>query len=47
MAILDNPAIYPGSWVIAAERGHSITNSETTLDQVVLDHDWVPKVPRL
>jgi len=47
MAILENPAIYPGSWVIAAERGHSITNSETTLDQVVLDHDWVPKVPRL
>ncbi|MEV4288469.1 hypothetical protein AB0K40_23405 [Nonomuraea bangladeshensis] len=45
-AILDSPARYPCSWVMAAERWHSMANEDGALEQVVLEREWVPKVPR-
>jgi hypothetical protein len=46
-AILDAPAAYPGSWAAAAERGHSLSNKEASMEREALAEEWVPKVPRL
>jgi hypothetical protein len=45
--ILDAPARYPGSWVAAAEREHSLANEEASMEREALAEGWVPKVPRL
>lgn len=46
-AILAEPARYPSSWVVTAERWYSREHEEDTLEQVALDGTWIPKVPRL
>jgi hypothetical protein len=46
-AILGAPARYPGSWVAAAERGHSLASEESSMERDALKEKWVPKVPRL
>lgn len=46
-AVLGAPARYPGSWVAAAERGHSLASEESSMERDALKEEWVPKVPRL
>lgn len=45
--ILENPAVYPGNWVSAAESWYSSTNREPALADEARGKDWVPKVPRV
>ncbi|MFC8408748.1 NACHT domain-containing protein [Arthrobacter sp. NPDC057259] len=45
--ILQSPALYPGSWVSAAERCHSSSNQEPALAEEIQDNGWVPVVPRV
>lgn len=46
-AMLSAPDRYPAAWVIAAERGLSKHHVETPLDELALQEQWLPKVPRL
>lgn len=45
--ILRDPARYPGAWVTAAERAHSLSDDEPSLEAAALEKTWIPKVPRL
>lgn len=45
--VLQDPAVFPGSWVRAAESWHSSSNREPSLAEQASDNEWVPKVPRL
>lgn len=45
--ILQNPAVFPGSWVRAAESWCSSSNRESALAEEATDNDWVPNVPRI
>ncbi len=45
--ILRTPARYPTPWVLEAENRRSINNREHQLEQLALDKDWLPKIPRL
>jgi hypothetical protein len=45
--VLQNPAIYPGSWVRAAESWYSSSNNESPLAEEASENAWVPDVPRI
>lgn len=44
--ILGNSAVFPGSWVQAAERSHSTSNGEAPMADEAVLQGWVPDVPR-
>lgn len=45
--ILQNPAVYPGAWLHAAESWYSASNRESALADEAKKNNWVPKVPHV
>jgi hypothetical protein len=45
--ILNEPWRFPPSWVLEAERLHSLGYREAPLEVLALEEQWLPKIPRL